>query len=63
MFYKDDLDAEAKSLKHDTHKTFTEKFQQAYDTCRVDPCRLIQELLSSEASIHSLEKTGLAKET
>ena len=61
-FDKDDLDAEVEALEHDAPKSTLEEFWEAYDSCRVDPYKLIWELLSPEASIYSLEMTALARE-
>ena len=55
-FDKDDLDDEVEALKDDAPNSTPEEFWEAYDLCRVDPYRLIWELLTPEAAIHLFDQ-------
>ena len=52
---KDDLEDEVEALEQDAPYSTPEEFWEAYDLCRVDPYRLVWELLSPEASLRDIE--------
>ena len=63
-FDKDDLDAEVEALEHDAPDSTPEEFWQAYDLCRVDPYKLVWELLAPETAIYIFEqRRELSKST
>ena len=51
---KDDLEVEVEALEHDAPDSTPEEFWEAYDLCRVDPYKLVWELLSPEDSLWSI---------
>ena len=53
---KDDLEAEVEALEHDAPYSTPEEFWEAYDLCRVDPYRLVWELLSPEVAIYIFDQ-------
>ena len=55
LFSKDDLEDEVEALEHDAPHSTPEEFWEAYDLCRVDPYKLVWELLSPEASLWDIE--------
>ena len=61
-FDKDDLEDEVEALEVDAPNSTPEEFWEAYDLCKVDPYRLVWELLSPEVAIHIFDQQSKIRE-
>ncbi len=62
LFDKDDLEVEVEALEHDAPNSTPEEFWESYDQCRLDPYKLVWELLSPEAALYKSEQISVSAE-